>query len=114
MWRDDHKTAVLDREGKPPMTNISITPSADGVKIQLIGVGADRTSLLETFNGCADGSCACSTDEYEKVESMQVQGDGDAITIDVRTKQGETIDPSCISECMDYAQETAAAKNSCC
>lgn len=96
------------------MTDISITPSTDGVKIRLIGVGADKASLLETFGGCADGSCACSTDEYQKVASMQVQSDGDAIIIDVHTKQGETIDPTCISECMDYAQETAEAKNACC
>lgn len=90
------------------MTTYNITPAADGVQIQLIGVGADKASLLETFAGCADGSCECSTDEYEKVASMDVQSDGDAITIDVKVKPGETIDPNCISDCMDYAQEKAS------
>lgn len=96
------------------MTNISITPSVNGVKIELVGVGAEKSSLLETFAGCADGSCACSTDEYQKVASMQVQDQGDSIAIDVRTKPGETIDPACISDCMDYAQAQAAPKNGCC
>ena len=96
------------------MTNISITPGTGGVEIQLIGVGADKAALLETFSACADGSCACSTDEYEKVESMAVRSDGDAITIEVRTKAGETIDPSCISDCMDVAQDKAAAPSACC
>ncbi len=96
------------------MTKIDITPASDGVKIQLIGVGADKASYLETFNSCADGSCACSSDAYEKVESMQVNAEGDAITIEVRTKTGETIDSSCISDCMDVAREHVEAKNACC
>lgn len=89
------------------MTKVNITPGSDGVKIQLIGVGEGKATLLETFGACADGSCECSTDEYEKVASMDVQSDGDAITISVRTKPGETIDPSCISDCLDYANEKA-------
>lgn len=95
------------------MTKIDITPAPDGVRIQLIGVGADKATLLETFQGCADGSCECSTDEYEKIESMQVQEQDDAITIEVHTKPGETIDPTCIDDCMTYAQEQAT-RNACC
>ena len=85
------------------MTKVNITPASSGVQIQLIGVGADRAALLETFNACADGTCECSTEEYAKVESMQVNADGDAITIEVRTKPGETIDPTCITDCLDSA-----------
>ncbi len=96
------------------MTNISIIPGVDGVKIELIGVGADKATMLETFAGCADGSCECSTEEYAKVESMQVNDLGDDITIDVRTKAGETIDTACISDCMTFVQDKATAKNACC
>ena len=91
------------------MTTIKITTALDGVQIHLAGVGDDRASLLETFGSCADGTCECSTDEYEKVESMRVDAEGDDITIAVRTKSGETIDTSCLSDCMDYAQQKAAA-----
>lgn len=96
------------------MTRVNITEASDGVKIQLIGVGADKAIMLETFAGCADGSCECSTDEYEKVESMQVNDSGDDITIEVRTKPGETIDTECINDCMTYVQDKATAKNTCC
>jgi hypothetical protein len=89
------------------MTNVNITPGSDGVKIQLIGVGQDKAALLETFGACADGSCECSTDDYAKVASMDVNSDGDDITIDVRTVAGETIDPSCITDCLDYAVKKA-------
>lgn len=90
------------------MTTYNILPAADGVRIQLMGVGAGKASLLDTFAGCADGSCECSTDEYAKVASMDVQSEGDVITIEVKTKPGETIDPTCIGDCMDYAQERAS------
>lgn len=88
------------------MTTVSITPAEDGVTIQLFGVGADRAMLLDTFAGCADGTCACSSDEYGKVQSMDVQSDGDAITISVTAFPGQTIDPSCISECVDVTERS--------
>ena len=82
------------------MTTLDVTSGAEGLQIRLIGVGEDKAALLEGFNSCASGNCACSTDEYAKVASMNVQSEGDAITIDVRTKPGETIDPSCINDCL--------------
>lgn len=91
------------------MDNLKITPAPDGVKIQLIGVGPEKAALLKTFNDCAAGSCGCSSDEYEKVASMAVESDDEGITVNVRTKDGETIDPSCITECLDEAG--AAAQN---
>ncbi len=90
------------------MSTYNITPSADGVKIELLGVGETKDSLLETLSGCADGSCACSTDEYQKVETMNISSSGDTITLEVTTKPGEIIDPACINDCLDYAQEEAA------
>lgn len=89
------------------MTSVNITPGLDSVKIQLIGVGQDKAALLETFDACAGGSCECSTDEYVKVASMNVNSDGDDITIDVQTKTGQTIDPSCITDCLDHAVKQA-------
>jgi hypothetical protein len=52
---------------------------------------ADKEAVLDTIQGCANGSCACSTDEYQKVETMQ---------INIEVKAGEIIDPNCISECL--------------
>ena len=60
----------------------------------------DKDGILETIQGCADGSCACSTDEYQKVETIQILPGPDSIQLNIKVKPGEVIDPNCISECL--------------
>ncbi len=71
-----------------------------------------RAEILETLQGCAQGECACSSDEYQKVESMQISESPDSITLNVQVKPGEVIDPSCISECLVPVADTT--KSNCC
>jgi hypothetical protein len=61
---------------------------------------ADKKAVLDTIQGCADGSCACSTDEYQKVETLQILPGVDSIQLNIEVKAGEIIDPNCISECL--------------
>lgn len=60
----------------------------------------DKKAILDTIEGCADGSCACSTDEYQKVETMQILSGLDSIQLNIEVKPGEVIDPNCINECL--------------
>lgn len=61
---------------------------------------SENDAVLETIQGCADGNCACSTDEYQKVETIQILAGPDSIQLNIEIKAGETIDPNCISECL--------------
>ena len=63
----------------------------------------DKDAIIETIAGCADGSFACSTDEYQKVETMQIVPGPNSIQLNIEVKPGEVIDPNCISECLDPA-----------
>lgn len=65
---------------------------------------SDKSAILDTIQGCADGNCACSTDEYQKVESIDIVTGQNSIQLNIEVKQGEVIDPSCISECLDPAE----------
>jgi hypothetical protein len=60
----------------------------------------DKKAILETIEGCADGRCACSTDEYQKVERMQILSGPESIQLNIKVKPGEVIDPNCISDCL--------------
>ena len=60
----------------------------------------DKSTILETIQGCVDGNCACSTDEYQKVEAMQILPGPNSIQLNIEVKAGEVIDPNCISECL--------------
>ena len=60
----------------------------------------DQKAIFETIQRCADGNCACSTDEYQKVESLQILPRANSIQLNIEVKAGEIIDPNCISECL--------------
>ena len=61
---------------------------------------SNQSEVLETIQGCADGQCACSTDEYQKVQSLEIQSSPNSIQLNIEVKAGEVIDPNCISECL--------------
>ena len=61
---------------------------------------ADKQAILDTIQGCADGNCACSTDEYQKVASIEILPGAKSIQLNIEVKAGEVIDPNCISECL--------------
>lgn len=89
------------------MESINITSKPEGVTIELSGMGEEKSVFLDAFSDCASGACACASDEYEKVESMQVHDLGNAITVNVVTKEGESIDPSCITDCLSGIEDQA-------
>lgn len=91
------------------MESINITSKPEGVTIELSGMGEEKSVFLDAFSGCESGECACASDEYAKVESMQVHDLGNAITVNVLTKEGESIDPSCITDCLTSIQEQATS-----
>jgi len=57
---------------------------------------------LQTFGECREGQCSCPTDEYKKVEWMNVEESGDAIKLRLEAKDGEKFDTSEIAACLDY------------
>ena len=84
-------------EIKSAQTGSSLVVNIDDV--------SDKTAILETIQGCADGSCACSTDEYQKVASMEITPGSNSIQLNIEVKPGEIIDPNCISECLAPADK---------
>jgi hypothetical protein len=57
---------------------------------------------VEAFRECEEGRCACPTEEYRKVASMDVNADEDRIAIRLESKPGERLDSSEIDACLDH------------
>ena len=76
-----------------------------GVLIELTKVGIEKGQLLEAFAECQAGRCACPSDEYAKLASMEVTDAGDSITVRLEAKPGENLDSAQIETCLDYAVE---------
>ncbi len=79
--------------------DIKSTQSGSSLVVNIEDV-SDKNAILETIQGCADGSCACSRDEYQKVSSMEIIPGVNSIQLNIEVKAGEVIDPNCISECL--------------
>jgi hypothetical protein len=55
-----------------------------------------------SLHDCASGSCGCPTNQYDRLESMDVKsGDGN-ITVRLRPLPGERLDTDEIRACLDY------------
>ena len=58
--------------------------------------------LMEEFAKCANGTCACQTAEYEKLDSIRVSQTDSGLTLDLKAKSGQDLDASCVAECLDH------------
>lgn len=96
------------------MTKIKVTPTKVGSRIEITQLGSSKSAVASQLNDCATGSCTCSTEEFQKVDSIEVHDTGDGLEVDVRTKTGESIDPSCVQECLGESAATSAENGSCC
>jgi hypothetical protein len=81
------------------------------VSIDVTEAGRHQQQLLEAFGECQAGDCACPTNEYEKLASMEVEQTGDSIRIRLQAKPGEEIDTSEIEACLDYTTAKVAETN---
>ena len=84
------------------MTNYTIDSDDTSVAIEITGVAGRQSELLAAFGECQEGRCSCPTNEYEKVETMEVQPTEDRIAIKLQAKPGTTFDAAEIAACLDY------------
>lgn len=84
------------------MTDYTIRSDEDEVAIEITGAGGSQAELLQAFGECQQGQCSCPTNEYEKVDAMNVEPAGDRIAITLRAKPGVWFDADEIAACLDY------------
>jgi hypothetical protein len=78
------------------------------VLIEVAEVGENQDRLLEAFGECQAGQCSCPTNEYDKLESMEVKQGEDLIRLRLEPKPGEKLDTSQIAACLDYTTAAIA------
>lgn len=89
------------------MAGYRISRRNKAVTIELSTSEATKDQVLQAFAECQEGRCACPTDEYKKLASMEVRNGVDLITIRLEAKPGETLDASQIEACLDYTTDQA-------
>lgn len=77
------------------------------VKITIGDVGSKQAELLKELNECMVGRCSCPTDQYTKVESMQITPGEGQLSMTLSAKLGEKIDRGDINKCLEDMTQKA-------
>ncbi len=83
----------------------TIKPTDQGIKIDVTELEGKKEQLLEAFQECSEGRCTCPTDEYKKVEALDITESGDAIQLSITAKPDEQIDTAEIEKCLEYTKK---------
>ena len=79
-----------------------IKTAEDGLNIKVSEAGDKQEKLLEAFQECQEGRCSCPTDEYTKLDSLQIEKDEGAIHLHLTSKSEQAFNQEEISKCLEY------------
>lgn len=85
-----------------------IKETEQGIEIDVTDLEGKKAQLLEAFQECSEGRCTCPTQEYKKVEAMEVSDGEDEIQLSIKAKDDEKIDTAEIEKCLDYTKKRVA------
>lgn len=79
-----------------------VDATANGLKVSATVPPEQQAKLLEEFGKCAAGTCSCPSTQYEKLASIEVKQTSEGVSVDLKAKTGENIDPDDIARCLDH------------
>ena len=87
-----------------------ISENQDGIDISVNDIKTGKEKLVEAFRECREGKCSCPTEEYKKLDSLEMEEKDDSIQLKLKSRQGEKIVMSEIEKCLDYTSERIEGK----
>jgi len=87
-----------------------ITKNKDGIAIDISELNGEKEKLLEAFQECSEGRCTCPTQEYEKVETLNIAGSDKTIQLSIKSKENTVIDTEEIEKCLVYTKDKMSKK----
>jgi hypothetical protein len=98
----------MDRTRKERLVKATIATKQNGLEVNVEDVKGKKQELLEAFHECSEGRCTCPTEEYKKLESLDIADDDDTIQLVLKAKLGEQINTTEIEKCLDYTKKRVA------
>ena len=79
----------------------------DGIKVDVDATGTERENVLNAFRACQSGRCQCPTDEYRKLDSLCIEQSEDGISLNLKAKPGQELNPDEIDRCLLFTTAMA-------
>lgn len=79
-----------------------ISEKDKGIEISVADIKDKKAKLLAAFQECQEGRCSCPTDEYKKLDSLEIEHTDENIRLHLKSKPGTSIDKSELEKCLEY------------
>lgn len=80
------------------------------VDIKVTDLADKQAELLAAFQQCQAGTCSCPTDEYTKVDSIDIQTNLDDIHLILNLQSGKEVASAKINDCLHYTEQQIQSK----
>lgn len=82
----------------------TVTSKSDGLTIEVSEISEQQEQLLAELQACREGRCSCPTDEYKKLDSLEITAQSGKISLRLKAKTGQVFDGSEIEKCLDHTE----------
>jgi hypothetical protein len=87
-----------------------IAKKPGSLEIEVSGVEGKEKQLLEAFRECKEGRCACPTQEYAKLDALELNQSSGTINLTLKAKKGVEFDQAEIQRCLDHTKERVKSR----
>lgn len=88
-----------------------VESTEDTVNIEVTETEGKQNKLMQAFQECREGRCTCPTQEYSKLDSLEISSDENTIKLKLKSKPGVKFDESEIGKCLEYTRGKVKGEN---
>ena len=86
------------------MMKYKIESNENEINIEVTETKGKLEKLMEAFQECQEGRCTCPTQEYSKLDALEIESDEDTIRLKLKSKPNVIFDQSEIGKCLEYTK----------
>ncbi len=88
-----------------------IEKNEHGLDISVTDVKGKKDELIEAFQECQEGRCSCPTEEYKKLDCLDIEDNSGNIKLSLRSKDGLNLDKDEINKCLEFTKKRIVQKD---
>lgn len=73
--------------------------------INIENITENKEKILQNFNQCKAGKCSCPTNQYSKIENLDISIGEEKIIMKLKPKNGENFNKKEIEKCLEFTIE---------
>ena len=82
----------------------TIKHDSKGLTVEVSEIAGKEKQLLNEFQACQEGRCACPTDEYAKLDTLAIDKLVGKISLRLTAKSGQVFNEAEIEKCLDHTE----------